>query len=110
MDPPLLRFESSSTEYGHDGTVLNLVVDVISALTSPGAGPGGGGSGKSVRRYPEVAVYNAAGQRRVLDVTDTAEEARDRASTIENDFETMEIQEWCERYSVPLSFITEVSQ
>jgi hypothetical protein len=110
MESPLVRFEVTTTEYGHDHTVLGLVVDVISAVTSPGAGPPtSSGSGKSVKRYPEVAAYNSAGVRRVLSVMDTDEEARDLASAVEDDYQSMEIQEWCRQYRVPLSFVDNIS-
>jgi hypothetical protein len=43
----------------------------------------------------------------VIELLDTDDEARDRASSIEGDFRTMTIEEWCERYGIPVSFVTE---
>ena len=58
-------------------------------------------------RYPEVAAYNSIGERRVLEVLDTDDEAQDRASVIEDDFKTLTIEEWCDRYGIPFSFVIE---
>jgi hypothetical protein len=57
-------------------------------------------------RGPSVVVQNAGGEKRVLEVTKTVKEARDRATTIEKDFGTLNAAEWCERYDVPISFVS----
>jgi hypothetical protein len=107
---PPLRFEVKAAKFQNEATGFNLIVDFLLASMSPGMGTGGGpGSGRTVSRYPEVAVYNSIGKRRVLDVTDTDEEAADRAAVIEDDYKSMDIREWCERYNVPFSFVTEVT-
>jgi hypothetical protein len=54
-----------------------------------------------------VAALNSTGQRRVLEVLDTEDEAQARASAIEDDFRTLPVEEWCDRYGIPLSFVTE---
>jgi hypothetical protein len=57
-------------------------------------------------RGPSVVVQNATGDKRVLEVTKTAEEARDRVAEIEKDFQTLDTAQWCERYDVPISFVS----
>lgn len=56
---------------------------------------------------PSVVVHNANGEKRVLEVTKTVKEARDLVATIEKDFKTLNTAQWCERYDVPLSFVSE---
>jgi len=46
------------------------------------------------------------GKKRVLEVTKTVKEARDRANAIEKDFRTLNAAQWCERYDVPVSFLS----
>jgi hypothetical protein len=57
-------------------------------------------------RGPSVVVTNANGERRVLEVTKTVKEARERAAAVEQDFTTLNTAEWCERYDVPVSFVS----
>jgi len=66
----------------------------------------GGGFTSYSGRGPSVVVENARGDTRVLELTKTMKEARDRASTIEQDFKTLSTSEWCARYDVPISFVT----
>jgi hypothetical protein len=56
---------------------------------------------------PSVVVHNANGEKRVLEVTKSVKEARDRVAAIEKDFKTLNTAEWCERCDVPLSFVSE---
>jgi len=58
-------------------------------------------------KYPEVAAYNTIGKRQVIEVLDTDDEAQERASVIEDDYGTLTVEEWCDRYGLPLSFVTE---
>ena len=58
-------------------------------------------------KYPEMTAYNSMGKRRVVEVLDTDEEAHARASAIEDDFTTLTVEQWCDRYGIPLSFVTE---
>jgi hypothetical protein len=51
-------------------------------------------------------VTNANGEKRVLEVTKTAKEARERATAAEQDFKTLNPAEWCERYDVSVSFVS----
>ena len=96
-EPYSLRFEwtPAKTSSGH-GLLLRIL---------------DGGQGAASRdvghKYPEVAAYNTMGRRQVIEVLDTDVEAQDRASAIEDDFGTMTVEQWCERYGVPLSFVTE---
>jgi hypothetical protein len=57
-------------------------------------------------RGPSVVVRNANGEKRVLEVSKTVKEARDRATAIETDFKTLDTAQWCERYDVPVSFLS----
>jgi hypothetical protein len=57
-------------------------------------------------RGPSVVVENAHGDKRVVEVTKTMREAQDRAARIERDFKALSTSEWCERYDVPVSFVT----
>ncbi len=57
-------------------------------------------------RGPSVVVENAKGEKRVLGVSKTVKDARDRATAIEKDFNTLDTAEWCERYGVPPSFVS----
>ena len=55
---------------------------------------------------PSVVVHNANGEKRVLEVTKTVKQARDRVAAIEKDFKTLDTAQWCERYDVPPSFVS----
>jgi hypothetical protein len=55
---------------------------------------------------PSVVIHNANGEKRVLEVTKTVKEARDRVAAIEKDFKTLNTDQWCDRYDVPLSFVS----
>ena len=56
---------------------------------------------------PLVVVQNAYGEKRVLEVTKNVKEARARSVAIENDYKTLGPAQWCERYDMPASFLTE---
>jgi hypothetical protein len=58
-------------------------------------------------RGPSVVAENAHGEKRVLEVTKKLKDARDRAATIGADFRTLSTEDWCERYDVPISFVSE---
>jgi len=96
-EPYSLRFEwtPTKTSSGH-GLLLQLLDDAQGAA-----------SGDVGYKYAEVVAYNTMGKRHVIKVLDTDDEARDRASAIEDDFGTMTVEEWCERYGLPRSFVTE---
>lgn len=55
---------------------------------------------------PSVVIQNAKGEKRVIEVAKTVKEARNRATTMEQDFKTLTTAEWCERYNVPISFVS----
>jgi hypothetical protein len=55
---------------------------------------------------PSVVVHNANGEKRVLEVTKTVKETRDRVAAIEKDFKALNTAQWCERYDVPPSFVS----
>lgn len=57
-------------------------------------------------RGPSVVVQNANGEKRVLEVTKKLKDAQDRKTVIEKDFRTLSTEDWCQRYGVPVSFVT----
>lgn len=71
----------------------------------------GGSASSQFENYsgggPSVVITNANGERRVLEVTKTVKEARERATVAEQDFKTLNPAEWCERYDVPVSFVSD---
>ena len=58
-------------------------------------------------RGPSVVAHNAHGQTRVVSVTKKVKDARQRAVAIEEDLRTLGTKEWCARYDVPVSFVTD---
>jgi hypothetical protein len=56
-------------------------------------------------RGPSVVVQNTSGDKRVLAAAKNMKDARARAVTIENDYKTLSVAQWCERYDVPASFV-----
>jgi hypothetical protein len=54
---------------------------------------------------PSVVVQNTSGEKRVLAAAKNMKDARARAATIENDYKTLSVAQWCERYDVPASFV-----
>ena len=60
---------------------------------------------QGVGKLPEIACYNTNGDRRVVEVFDSYEQAQERAPVIEEEFRSMDTSEWCERYSIPLAFV-----
>ena len=96
-EPYSLRFEWTPTKTSSAHGLLLRILD----------GAQGAASGDVGYKYPEVAAYNTMGKRQVIEVLDTDDEARERASVIEDDFGMMSVEEWCDRYGIPLSFVTE---
>ena len=66
----------------------------------------GGGFQNYSGRGPSVVAHNFNGEKRVLEVTKTVKDAQNRATAIEQDFETLNTAQWCERYDVPLVFVS----
>jgi hypothetical protein len=95
LEPGSLQFEVT---HARTSTWLWTILDGLSGTVGP--------NNSTVSRYPEVAVYNWLGVRRVLEVTDTDEQAEERADVVQDDFETLSLDEWCDRYDVPSSFVT----
>ena len=57
-------------------------------------------------RGPSVVAHNAKGEKRVIQVTKKLKDAQDRAAAVEKDFRTLSTEDWCERYDVPISFVS----
>jgi hypothetical protein len=66
---------------------------------------GTGADWESISHYPEVAIYNSIGGRRVVKVADSDEQAQEFASIVDKDRTSLSLSEWCERYEVPPSFV-----
>lgn len=77
------------------GLRRTMSATTMTSRYDPTSGPG-----------PSVVVRNANGEKRVLEVTETVKEARDRVAAIEKDLKTLDTAQWCERYDVPLSFVS----
>ena len=56
-------------------------------------------------RGPSVVVQNTSGEKRVLEAAKNMKEARARTATIENEYKSLSVAQWCERYDVPASFV-----
>ncbi len=57
-------------------------------------------------RGPSVVVQNTSGEKRVLEAAKNMKEGRVSAAAIENDYKTLSVVQWCERYGVPASFVS----
>jgi hypothetical protein len=77
------------------GVGRTMSATTMNSRYDPTSGPG-----------PSVVVHNANREKRVLEVTKTVKEAQDRVAAIEKDFKTLNTAQWCERYDVPLSFVS----
>ncbi len=97
MDPGTLRFgvEKSKIAWGAFFRDLGRSSPATASQFENYSGKG-----------PTVVVHNATGEKRVLEVTRTLQEARARSRAIEHDFKTLSTAQWCERYDVPVSFVT----
>jgi hypothetical protein len=68
---------------------------------------GGGFESYTSARGPSVLAKNPSGEECVIEVTKTMEEAQQRAVTIEQDYRRLSTEDWCSRYNVPVSFVSE---
>jgi hypothetical protein len=55
---------------------------------------------------PSVVAKNSRGETRVIAVFKKTQEAKEKAAAIEQDFNSLARDVWCERYDVPLDFIS----
>ena len=69
---------------------------------------GGGFDPYTSARGPSVLAKNPSGEECVIEVTKTMEEAQQRAVTIEQDYRMLSTEDWCSKYNVPASFVSEV--
>jgi hypothetical protein len=53
-----------------------------------------------------VVAQNSHGEKHVIAVFKTLQQAKDNAVIVESDFRTLGATAWCERYNVPLSFVS----
>ncbi|MGO9457984.1 MAG: hypothetical protein ACLP62_13215 [Acidimicrobiales bacterium] len=67
---------------------------------------GGGFAPYSTGRGPSVVADNQRGERIVVAVVSTLEEARERAAAIEGDYRKLSPEDWCTKYNVPVSFVS----
>ncbi len=68
---------------------------------------GGGFAPYSSGRGPSVVAENQRAERVVVAVTSSMEEARERAAVIEGDYRRLPPEDWCTRYDVPVSFVSQ---
>ncbi len=66
----------------------------------------GGGFESYSGRGPTVVASNSTGEKRVVAVTRSMDEAKERAEAVDQDFKTLDLATWCERYGVPESFVS----
>jgi hypothetical protein len=95
VDAGTLRFEVSKAKINWATYLQNMFRPAF-----------GGGFKSYSGRGPSVVAENCTGEVRVIEVTKTMKEAQGRAATIEQDFRTLSTSEWCERYDVPVSFVS----
>lgn len=96
-EPHSLRFEVTQARTSTPHGLLLRILDGAQGVAERDVG----------YRYPEVAAYNTMGEGRVIEVLDTDDAAEQRASAIEDEFRSLTVEEWCDRYGIPLSFVTE---
>ena len=70
---------------------------------------GGGFKPYSSGRGPSVVAENLRGEKLVVEVTKTVEEAEDRAAVMEGDLSRLSADDWCSKYNVPASFVLRVT-
>ena len=95
MDAGTLRFEVEKTKFSLGALLRDGWLGKLSTS----------GRYENPVTGPSIVVQNANGEKRVLEVAKNAKEARDRASAIEKDYNTLDTAQWCERYDVPASFV-----
>jgi hypothetical protein len=95
VDPGQLRFEVTKSKISWGTYFRDLMRPKF-----------GGGFEDYSGRGPSVVAENAAGEKRVVAVTKKRQEAEEKAVVIENDFTALGSAVWCERYDVPLSFVS----
>jgi hypothetical protein len=61
-------------------------------------------SGTRIRRWRPSTPKESVG---VIEVLDTDDQAQERVSTVIDDFTTLAVEDWCDRYGIQLSFVTE---
>ena len=96
MEADTLRFEVEKTKF----SLIALIRDGWLGKTSVN------GRYENPVTGPSVVAQNTKGEKRVLEVAKNLNEARDRATAIENDFKTIGTTQWCEKYDVPVSFVS----
>jgi hypothetical protein len=96
--------EECVLQFGVEKAKLNrgaLIRDVMR-----GPSPSAGETFENYSGGQSVVIHKASGEKRVLGVTKTVKEARERATAIQLVFNSLGTAEWCERYQVPLSFVS----
>jgi hypothetical protein len=89
-----LRFVTTESKTRWDKVALDLVLGNLL----------GGGVVSSYASNPKVVAVNDAGQAKVIETVDTALSVDDRLDDIQRDYDLLSIEEWCEKYDVPVPF------
>ena len=92
-----IRFEVTKTKISY----ARVLIDLVDGLAG---GRGGGEPSQYLSKYPEVAVYNSRGDRRVIEVLNSNEDAEAFLTKSRSDYQELSVEEWCERYGVPTTF------
>jgi hypothetical protein len=99
-----VAMESTPLEFGIEKAKIKWGTYLQNAIRSRGSASSQFQSYSG--RGPSVVVHNVHGEKRVIEVTKTVNDARDRAAAIEKDYKTLGAAQWCERYDVPVSFVS----
>jgi hypothetical protein len=95
VDPGELRFEAITSKISWGASLRDLVRPEF-----------GGGFEDSSGRGPCVVATNASGEQRVVAAGKRMQDMRDKATTMARDLQTLGSAASCERYDVPLWFVT----
>jgi hypothetical protein len=95
MDTARLRFEVTKPKVAWGKVALDLAL----------AGPNSGAS--DYNRGSSITVYNGRGDHRRLGRVPSEQEAQDKIAEMQRDMDLLSTRTWCEKYGVPVSFVTE---
>jgi hypothetical protein len=95
-----LRFEVTKAKQPY----ARMFIELIGGLVS-GSPSSADQSSFTPSKYPEVAIYNSRGDRRVLEVLNSDEEAQSFLMKAGAAYRNLPTDRWCEEYGVPSTFV-----
>jgi hypothetical protein len=95
VDAAQLRFEVTKPRLAWSKVALDLAF----------AGPNSGAS--DYNKGSTITLFNSNGDHRRIAQLPTEQEARDKVEAMQRDLELFSTHAWCEKYEVPVSFVTE---